>query len=84
MVKENGEISSYEIYEKGVFMTTTDIRSIIKQIKKIQYDCEAAHSTEDELLEDVLKAIAEGAQNPQELAKEALKVKKLDFARWCA
>lgn len=47
-------------------------------------DDEAAHSKEDKLYAEVLRVIAKGTTNGAELAKAALKTKKLDFARWCA
>lgn len=42
----------------------------------------AWHSDEDLILFNVLKAIAEGAPNAPELAKEAIKVRDIDFSRW--
>jgi hypothetical protein len=47
-------------------------------------DWENTHGREDGLHHDVLRAIAEGADNPVELAQAALETLKLDFERWCA
>jgi len=40
------------------------------------------HIFEDKLHQDVLKAIANGAENPEKLAKEALKTFDIKFSRW--
>ena len=47
-------------------------------------DDEIAHSFEDDLREKVLEDIANGAENPQELAREVLETSKVHFERWCA
>lgn len=50
-------------------------------------DPEAAHSNEDRLYADVLKAIAEGnltKADAMELAQTALKTKAATFPRWTA
>lgn len=48
-------------------------------------DDETAHMYEDEIYTFVLDAIARGeCDNPQECAKEALKLKNHDFSRWYA
>jgi hypothetical protein len=65
-------------------MTVEQVKEQVKLIKAVAGDDEAAHSYEDALHEHVLKAIAKGAENAPELAKEALKTTKIDFARWCA
>ena len=69
---------------KGRIKTREDVVKKVAGIAKIAYDDERAHSAEDGLREDVLKAIAEGAENPAELAAEALKTSEIAFARWCA
>ncbi len=43
-----------------------------------------AHISEDELHEDVLRAIANGAPNAAELAREALETSDAEFYRWYA
>jgi hypothetical protein len=55
----------------------------VSQIAALSHDPEAAHSHEDRLFLDVLKAIANGERNPDELAAEALKSNDIDFPRWC-
>lgn len=64
-------------------MTVADIEARVEAIKPMIYDGEKAHTMQDELYEDVLKAISErNCVHAQECAKTALKVKKLDFSRW--
>ena len=67
-------------------ITMYGVKKLLRQIRKFHRlnDPEIAHSREDELFQKVLKAIANGVDNPQELAKEALKSTKLDFPRWCS
>lgn len=40
------------------------------------------HMEEDSIREDVLRAIAQGAKNAQELAAAAIETEKHDFPRW--
>lgn len=65
-------------------MSADDVRQRVEAIKAVMRDDEAAHSMEDELWRDVLKAIAAGATNAAELAAEALKTQELNFSRWYA
>lgn len=65
-------------------MNIHQIRQSIESIKEASGDDEKQHSWEDDLWENVLRAISGGAKNPDKLAKEALKTKELDFERWCA
>ena len=65
-------------------MTTEEIMRTIQEISRLSEDDEVAHSMEDELWENVLKAISEGAPNAAELAAYALKTKNISFSRWCA
>lgn len=65
-------------------MTVKQIEKRLEEIKASCEDYEHAHSEEDSLFEDVLKAIARGHQGAAELAKAALKSKKIDFTRYCA
>lgn len=58
------------------------VRTIVECIASLP-DCEPeAHMIEDHLFETVLMAIANGSLNPEALAYEALKSKKITFARW--
>jgi hypothetical protein len=57
----------------------------IVRIKALSHDPESAHAEEDDLWRDVLESIASGkCDNPVGYAKEVLKTKKIQFARWCA
>lgn len=47
-------------------------------------DYEDMHIEEDEMYEDVLRAIAEGDPHSKSLAREALKSKNVKFPRWYA
>jgi hypothetical protein len=66
-----------------------DIKSIrdrIAQIEKVKDDFERAHSEEDSLHQDVLRAISRGRDpaKMRQLAREALKSTEIDFFRFCA
>lgn len=66
-------------------MTPEDIDDSIKSIVACKWDDEAAHSMEDTLHQEVLRAIADGsASNPSECARRALLTLDVDFSRWCA
>lgn len=66
-------------------MTVKDVEHAIAKIDSCKGDDEAAHSYEDDLHMDVLRAIADGeAESPVEMAALALTTKDIDFARWCA
>lgn len=60
-------------------MTVKEIADRIEQINEVKRDYEIAHSMEDELREDVLKAIARGSKNAKALAEEALKTSDISF-----
>lgn len=65
-------------------MNVSDILARIEAIENAGGDFEAQHSLEDQLYEDVLRAIANGAENAQALAETALLSLRLDFPRYCA
>lgn len=65
-------------------MTVEEIRKAVEEIAAEARDFEVAHGDEDSLHVSVLEAIAAGAPNAQELAREALKTLDLKFARYCA
>lgn len=66
-------------------LTVEQIQERVKQIGEVgDWDDEAGHGAEDDLWRDTLRAIAEGAANPAELAMAALATQELDFARWCS
>jgi hypothetical protein len=52
--------------------------------KKAVNDDEGAHASQDKLYVAVLKAIARGAPDAADLAKEAVKVEDISFCRWYA
>jgi len=65
---------------------TLTVEQINERVKKIDPngDSEKEHLAEDELYLDTLRAIADGAANPVELAAAALTAHELDFPRWYA
>ena len=65
-------------------MNLEEVKRTIVLIDSIQDDYEEAHSIEDELYEAVLKEVVEGNVEAEEMAREALKTKKIDFPRYCA
>ena len=66
-------------------MTVEKVRERVAKIIACREDAEAAHSLEDDLYVDVLRAIVAGdCESPQEIAFEALKTQAFDFQRWCA
>lgn len=65
-------------------MTAKDVHTRIAELAKCD-DPEALHSAEDALRDEVLRAIAEGAPNPRELAAacyNGLKTLRPDLERW--
>jgi hypothetical protein len=66
-------------------VTVADVQRLVEAIRERAGDDERAHSQEDDLHQEVLKQVAEGAPEPWcSLAREALRTKDIDFARWCA
>lgn len=69
-------------------MTLEDIRAVLEEIRSLAtHDPEAAHELEDKLYISVLEHIASVKRVilvEGELAAEALKARKIDFARWMA
>jgi hypothetical protein len=63
-------------------MDVVEVRRRVAVINALSQDSEGAHVAEDELYIDVLEAIADGAENPQGLAEEALRANDLDYLRW--
>ena len=64
-------------------MTLEELRYRIEKIKEVAHEDGIAHSHEDDLREDVLLAIADGAPNAIELAREVLKTGEIEFERRC-
>lgn len=65
-------------------MDVSEVEKRVAEIEEAKLDYEKAHALEDELYIDVMEAIAEGADNPLELAKECIKSAYIDFERYCA
>lgn len=67
-------------------MTEQELRTRVDQLKDNHDDDEVAHSEEDRIYKDVLRAIASGEAVPDAatLATIALECDDLDFYRWCA
>ena len=66
-------------------MTVEEIRTRVARIAAEADDDESAHLHEDELHQDVLRAIASGdCADPAASAEAALQTQEIRFARWCA
>lgn len=71
-------------------ITLAEAQAAVQQIRDIASDDEAAHGHEDQLREQVLRAIAQlpltaaGMKHARELARVALQTSDIEFDRWCA
>lgn len=68
-------------------MTLEEIKKGIEYLEDVKDDFEEAHCHEDFLYRSFVEFISEGNFDKEELiemAKELLKSKDIDFARWCA
>jgi len=65
-------------------MTPAEVRARVAEISREASDWERAHKCEDDLYLNVLNAIAEGAPNAKELAREALVAHLIGFPRYVA
>lgn len=65
-------------------MTIEEVAERVEKIRAEADDPETAHSWEDRLHQDVLRAIKNGAANPDLLAGAALATESIRFPRWCA
>jgi hypothetical protein len=66
-------------------MNIDQVKKRVDYIRTIAGDDEAAHTEEDDLHMDVLKAIADGnCADPSAIAREALATGEIKFNRWCA
>lgn len=66
--------SAQEPQELNVWLRAVDIYAA-------RHDDEHAHNLEDALYLDVLRAIADGAPNAAELARDALRTQEINFSR---
>lgn len=70
-------------------MTVEDVRKRVEALPikggfdPSEADDASSHQEEDQIHQDVLRAIADGAENPAELAREALETLDKEFYRWC-
>lgn len=63
----------------------SEAKEWVNDIKDNRRDFEAAHVLEDELYLKVLRGIADGTcEDPQQVAKEAIKTQNISFPRYCA
>ncbi len=62
-------------------ITVKEVKDIVNSFSENE-DWEGIHMEEDDMYEDVLRAIAEGDPHSKLLAREALKSKNIKFARW--
>jgi hypothetical protein len=68
-------------------MTVDDVKKRLKALEANRGDPESAHSDEDDLHQDVLRAISLGqcqTDPPEDVAAEALKSLDIPFSRWYA
>lgn len=66
-------------------MTPEKVRVLVDNLRRYKRDPETFHSMEDDVLIDVLKAIADNnCEKPQECAKIALEPGDWDVERWYA
>lgn len=65
-------------------LTLDQVRERVAAVEAAKGDCEAAHSYEDELHQQVLWEIAKGHPDAAKLADEALKTLDIRFGRYCA
>ena len=66
-------------------ITVKEVKDIVNSFTDSQDgDYEEMHIEEDDMYEDVLRAIADGDPHSKLLAREALKSKNVKFARWYA
>ena len=65
-------------------MTREEVSQRVDRIAALVNDDESQHCEEDKLWQDVLTAIAAGADDAAGLATEALRSNDLAFSRWYA
>lgn len=65
-------------------MNIEKVAERLDEIRRYAYDDEKAHSLEDDLRSDVLRAVADGHPDSAALAKLALTSALIPFKRWCA
>ena len=84
------EWAAREAAREAGFMTVREVQNRVRLVREAaeQGDDERAHSLEDALRLDVLRAVARGpgrgGADPRGLAVEALKTQAIAFSRWAA
>jgi len=63
-------------------LTVHEVRKRVAALKNVGELSPDGHMEEDEIRQDVLQAIADGAENARELAAAALETARYDFPRW--
>lgn len=63
-------------------ITVKEVKDIVNSFTDKNADWEEMHIEEDDMYEDVLRAIAECDPHSKLLAREALKSKNIKFTRW--
>lgn len=65
-------------------LTVARVQERLNEIRLLAHakDPEAAHGREDSLYVDVLRAVVAGHPEARALAVEALKARRIPFARW--
>lgn len=75
-------------FSKRVSLTLAEVELRVEEIAHtglVERDDEKAHGMEDDLHQDVLRAIGNGtAEDPAGMARAALRTTEFAFARWCA
>ena len=64
--------------------TLDDVKRRVQGIAAVAGDDEVAHSREDDLHQDVLRAVAAGHPDSGKLARAALRTRRIMFKRWYA
>ncbi len=66
-------------------LSLKDVLDRVKKVADLRGDSEAAHGAEDDLHQEVLRAIADGiCDDPAACARGALATLEIKFSRWCA
>ena len=81
-----GQLRGYgELPQHDTPMQPATVAAAVAVVAAAAHDPEVAHSCEDDLMRQVLTAIARGqCADPPECARLALQTMDLDFPRWCA
>lgn len=67
----------------SIVRNVQDVRQQVDEIRVNRRDDEKAHSMEDRLHADVLRAVVRGEPEAKEMARVALTTNRINFGRWC-